>query len=62
MWWVIGILVAIALAVLISLFGTQNSLERKAAKMSKGSEEDRQTAAEMREISRKIDQGKYLYR
>jgi hypothetical protein len=62
MWGLIGILVAIAIAVAISLFGTQNSLDRQASKLGSGNAEDRQNAAQMREISRKIDQGKYMYR
>ena len=56
---VIGIILLLAL---LSHFAVQGHLDRKAAKLQQGSEEERQSARELRELSRKIDQGKYLYR
>ncbi|MSS12619.1 hypothetical protein FYJ32_04025 [Bifidobacterium tsurumiense] len=53
---------AVLLLALVSYFAVQNHLDRKAARLQQGSEEERQSARELRELSRKIDQGKYLYR
>lgn len=60
MGWLIGLGVAVAIGV-SGFLGVQSGLDRKAKKMAKGSDEDRQLAAELRDVSRKIDQGKYLY-
>ena len=61
-----GIMVWIVIAVVIlgisAYFGNEYRLDRKAHKLNSGTEEDRRLAAEMQDIARKIDEGKYLYR
>lgn len=55
-------LVGIGLFVLVgisSYFGIEQHLDSKADKLSKGSEEDRLNAAELRDVASKIDHGKY---
>lgn len=42
-------------------FGVHHHLDAKAQKLSKGSEEERRLAGELRDISSQIDQGRYLY-
>ncbi len=37
-------------------------IQCRAHKLNSGTEEDRRLAAEMQDIARKIDEGKYLYR
>ncbi|MFD0704824.1 hypothetical protein ACFQY8_03565 [Alloscardovia venturai] len=48
----------IALLIFISYFAVQSHLDRKAEQLQHGDEFDRQAARELREISRKIDQGR----
>ncbi|WP_242505506.1 hypothetical protein [Bifidobacterium pseudolongum] len=61
-----GIMVWIVIAVVIlgisAYFGNEYRLDRRAHKLNSGTEEDRRLAAEMQDIARKIDEGKYLYR
>ena len=40
---------------------TQHHLDSKAAKLQHGNDEERQMASDLRDISRKIDQGRFLY-
>lgn len=56
MGWLIGLGVAVAIGV-SGYFGVRSGLDRKAQKMAQGNDEDRQLAAELRDVSRKIDQG-----
>lgn len=55
------VLGVIALIALMSFFAVRNHIDRKAEQLSRGSEEDRQLASEMREISRQINRGN-MYR
>lgn len=59
--WLLVITLILILGIL-SYSATQHHLDAKAARMQHGNDEDRRSAKELREISRKIDQGKYLYR
>lgn len=58
----IWVIVAVILLSVFAYFGNEYRLDRKAHKLSSGSAEDRQLASEMQDITRKIDEGKYLYR
>ena len=59
--WVLGV-VAIAVVAGITYSATQHHMDSRAEQLQQGDDEARQAAGELREISRKIDQGKYLYR
>lgn len=58
-------MVWVVVAVIFLLVGAwcahEYALDRKAAKLRSGSEQDRQLAKELNEVARKIDEGKYLY-
>lgn len=56
------IIIAVVVLGISAYFGNEYRLDRKAHKLNSGSEEERRLAAEMQEIARKIDEGKYLYR
>ncbi|MFT8987532.1 MULTISPECIES: hypothetical protein [Bifidobacterium] len=58
---ILGITV-VALIAIASFFGVQNHLSSQAEKLQHGDEIDRETAKALRDISSKMDQGKYLYR
>lgn len=58
----IWVIVAVLFLGVFAYFGNEYRLDRKAHKLSSGSEEDRRLASEMQDIARKIDEGKYLYR
>ncbi len=60
MFWVVGGLVVLAL-IGGSSAAVSHHLDRKAAKLQQGSEEDRVMAGELRDLSRQMDQGRYLY-
>lgn len=56
------IIIAIIVAIVGCVgFGVHHHLDAKAQKLSKGSEEERRLAGELRDISSQIDQGRYLY-
>lgn len=57
----IWLIVAVVILGISAYFGNEYRLDRKAHKLSSGTEEDRRLAAEMQDIARKIDEGKYLY-
>ena len=59
--WVLGV-VAITVVAGIAYSATQHHMDSRAEQLQQGDDEARQAAGELREISRKIDQGKYLYR
>lgn len=50
----------VAVVALCAVFGVQHHLDDKADRLSHGDETDREYAREMREVSRKMDQGGYL--
>ena len=58
----VWIVIAVVILGISAYFGNEYRLDRKAHKLSSGTEEDRRLAAEMQDIARKIDEGKYLYR
>lgn len=58
----IWLIIAVVILGISAYFGNEYRLDRKAQKLSSGTEEDRRLAAEMQDIARKIDEGKYLYR
>lgn len=58
----VWIVIAVVILGISAYFGNEYRLDRKAHKLNSGAEEDRQLAAEMQDIARKIDEGKYLYR
>ncbi len=58
----VWIVIAVVILGISAYFGNEYRLDRKAHKLNSGTEEDRQLAAEMQDIARKIDEGKYLYR
>ena len=58
----VWIIIAVVVLGISAYFGNEYRLDRKAHKLNSGSEEERSLAAEMQEIARKIDEGKYLYR
>lgn len=57
----IWVIAAILILAVCAYFGNEYRLDRKAHKLSSESEEDKHLAAEMQDIARKIDEGKYLY-
>ncbi|NEG69224.1 hypothetical protein [Bifidobacterium choloepi] len=61
MGWV-WVVIAVILLGVGGWYAHEYALDRKAAKLSKGNDEDRQLAKDMQDIARKIDEGKYLYR
>ena len=58
----VWIVIAVVMLGISAYFGNEYRLDRKAHKLNSGTEEDRRLAAEMQDIARKIDEGKYLYR
>lgn len=58
----VWIIIAVVILGISAYFGNEYRLDRKAHKLNSGTEEDRRLAAEMQDIARKIDEGKYLYR
>ena len=58
----VWIVIAVVIVGISAYFGNECRLDRKAHKLNSGTEEDRRLAAEMQDIARKIDEGKYLYR
>ena len=58
----VWIIIAVVVLGISAYFGNEYRLDRKAHKLNSGSEEERRLAAEMQELARKIDEGKYLYR
>ena len=56
----VWIVIAVVILGISAYFGNEYRLDRKAH--NSGTEEDRRLAAEMQDIARKIDEGKYLYR
>ena len=58
----VWIVIAVVILGISAYFCNEYRLDRKAHKLNSGTEEDRRLAAEMQDIARKIDEGKYLYR
>lgn len=58
----IWVIIAVLILGIGAYFGNEYRLDRKAHKLNSSSEEDRRLAAELQDIARKIDEGKYLYR
>ncbi|MCH4842627.1 hypothetical protein [Bifidobacterium pseudolongum] len=58
----VWIVIAVVILGISAYFGNEYRPDRKAHKLNSGTEEDRRLAAEMQDIARKIDEGKYLYR
>ena len=58
----VWIVIAVVILGISAYFGNEYRLDRTAHKLNSGTEEDRRLAAEMQDIARKIDEGKYLYR
>ena len=58
----VWIVIAVVILGISAYFGNEYRLDRKAHKLNSVTEEDRRLAAEMQDIARKIDEGKYLYR
>ncbi|NEG55528.1 hypothetical protein [Bifidobacterium platyrrhinorum] len=60
-WLMIVVMVAfVVIIALVAMCSVQHHLDAKASRLRKGSEEDRQMAHDLDEISRKMDRGRYF--